>query len=356
MRVLLLTTDVFGGHGGIALYNRDLSAALTQHDSVAELVVVPRTAPRGSFELPPRVTFHAEAGAGALAYTRTIAGLKKQRFDLVICGHINLLPVAAVFGRPLLFVYGIDAWHPPHRPLARRLMSRCRGVVSISAITRDRMLAWSGYDGRTFLLPNAIHAGDYGIRPRRRDLIDRYGLAGKRVLLTAGRLDARERYKGFDEVMEILPGLPADVAYLIAGAGSDADRLRERAVSLGVADRVRFTGLFDEAEKADLYSLADAYVMPSRGEGFGFVVLEALAAGVPVVASKHDGTREAVRDGQLGLLVDPANPAEITAAIREVLERPVRGIDPGLEYFSFENFARRTGEIIDAIAPSTRER
>ena len=182
--------------------------------------------------------------------------------------------------------------------------------------------------------------------------MQRYGLAGKRVLLTVGRLDSRERYKGFDEVMEVLPGLPADVVYLVAGGGNDAIGLRDRAAALGLGDRVNFTGLFPEEEKPDLYALADAYVMPSRGEGFGFVVLEALASGLPVVASKQDGTREAVRDGELGLLVDPANPSEIAQAIREALARGERHIAPGLDYFSFENFTRRTNEIIEKVRQS----
>ena len=63
----------------------------------------------------------------------------------------------------------------------------------------------------------------------------------------------------------------------------------------------------------DLYNLADVYVMPSPGEGFGFVFLEAMACGVPVIGSKVDGGREALLDGKLGLLVDPTNHAELRA-------------------------------------------
>jgi glycosyltransferase involved in cell wall biosynthesis len=81
--------------------------------------------------------------------------------------------------------------------------------------------------------------------------------------------------------------------------------LQEKARSLGVHGRVVFAGYVPESEKADHYRLADAYVMPGRGEGFGIVYLEALACGVPVVASEVDGSREAVREGALGILVDP---------------------------------------------------
>jgi glycosyltransferase involved in cell wall biosynthesis len=104
-----------------------------------------------------------------------------------------------------------------------------------------------------------------------------------------------------------------------------------------------------EADKAAYYRLADAYVMPSRKEGFGFVFLEAMACGIPVIASRTDGSREAVRDGLLGALVDPDQPAELHQAIREALRKP-RGVIPeGLAYFSFENFTRRVRELVDEV-------
>ena len=352
MKILLLCTDAYGGHGGIALYNRDLAEALAARDDVEEVLVVPRVVRNDPGRIPHKITFLADAARGPAHYLRALATVRKA--DLVICGHLNLLPVAcALTAHPLLFVYGIEAWKPMRSPLSRRLLHRCRAVVSISDLTLRRLLAWSGYRGPTHLLPNAIHAGQYGIRNRRADLIERYALDGKRVLLTVGRLAAEERYKGFDEVMEVLPTLPEDVVYMIAGGGNDFPRLQRKAVDCGIGKRVIFTGLFPEEEKPDLYALADVYVMPSRGEGFGYVFLEALASGVPVVGSKLDGGREALLGGELGLLVDPASPAEIERAIREVLERGTRRIPERLRHFSFERFAERLGAILSAtVSPA----
>jgi glycosyltransferase involved in cell wall biosynthesis len=186
------------------------------------------------------------------------------------------------------------------------------------------------------------------MRPRNRELAARYHLENKRVLMTLGRVEAAERYKGFDEVLEIMPELEDDIAYVIAGGGNDVPRLQRKAAALGVAERVVFTGLLPEHEKADLYNLADVYVMPSRGEGFGFVLLEAMACGVPVIASRLDGGREAVRGGALGQLVDPTNPAEIRIAIEDAL-RTEKRIPDGLDYFSFANFEQRTHAIIDSL-------
>jgi glycosyltransferase involved in cell wall biosynthesis len=90
--------------------------------------------------------------------------------------------------------------------------------------------------------------------------------------------------------------------------------------------------------------------MPSRGEGFGFGLLEALAWGVPVIASGLDGGREAVREGALGQLVDPTNPAEIRLAIIDALAAGEKRLPAGLDYFSYANFERRTHAIIDGLA------
>jgi glycosyltransferase involved in cell wall biosynthesis len=346
MKALLLCTDAYGGHGGIALYNRDLAEALAARPECEEVLVVPRVIRSDPGSIPAKITFVASAARGPLHYMRAIAAARRAKPDLVVCGHVNLLSVAcSIAPHPLLMIYGIEAWK--HRlAVGTRLLHRSAAVISISAVTRDRFLAWSHYAGPTHLLPNAIHAERYGIRAKRADLVARYGLEGKRVLLTVGRLAREERYKGFDEVLEVLPHFDDDVVYIIGGGGNDRARLENKAARCGVGGRVIFTGHFPEEEKADLYNLADLYVMPSRGEGFGFVFLEALACGLPVIGSKHDGGAEALLGGRLGLLVDPANPAEIEHAIRELLQHPARSIPEQLEYFSFDNFQRRLRAIV----------
>lgn len=354
MRILHLCTDVYGGHGGIALYNREVIAAMASHPRVDEVVVVPRVIVAPELEpIPPNVRFIAEAARGRLSYMRALRRVTRgATFDLVVCAHVNLLPIARfVTNNPLLFIYGIEAWKPLRDPLSNRLLHRARGVVTISEITGERFAGWSGYTGPMHLLPNSIHAEDYGIRPKNRELAARFRVENHRVLLTLGRVVAAERYKGFDEVLEVLPDVARvydNVAYVIAGGGNDLPRLARKATELGVADRVRFTGLVREEEKADLYNLADAYVMPSRGEGFGFVFLEALACGVPVIGSRLDGGREALRGGMLGRLVDSTNPAEVRVALLDALAGRSREINPALDYFSFANFQRRMHAIVDA--------
>src|SRR6185436_2494886 len=169
------------------------------------------------------------------------------------------------------------AWHPARSPLANMLAKKVLWVVSISTTTARKFHAWARPVAQHLrVLPNAIHAEWYGPGEKNPALLRRYALEGKTVLMTLGRLVSAERYKGFDEVLDLMPELVKAVpgiVYLVVGDGSDRSRLEEKARNLGLADRVVFAGQIAEAEKADHYRLADAYVMASRGEGFGFVLL-----------------------------------------------------------------------------------
>lgn len=355
-RVLVLASDAHGRPGGIAQYNRDVLQALSNSECIEEVLVLPRLVDSPEFITPPKVRYDFASAGGVLRFLFRCAmsALFVPRVSLVYCAHLNLLPVATALSwirrAPLvLAIYGIDAWSPPKSRLAAWCARRCPHVVSISQVTLDRFKHWAGEGARSYaVLPNAIRAGDYGADGKPHDLAARLGLAGRTVIMTFGRMSADERYKGFDEVLEILPRLRAripGIAYLIVGDGSDRERLVAKAQSLGVSDLVIFAGRVSEAEKADHYRLADAYVMPSSGEGFGFVVLEALACGLPVVASEIDGTREAVRDGELGILVDPEDSAALERATLEALARP-KGVPPGIDHFSFSNFERRLNTAV----------
>jgi phosphatidylinositol alpha-1,6-mannosyltransferase len=359
MRILVMTTDCFGGHGGIAQYNRDLCTALAQHPQCTEVRVMARNQPAPPGPLPPGVVQDAASAGGKRAFVEAcLRAAAHARYDLLVCGHVNLLPVAALVEAVqrvpvVLMVYGIEVWKAPPGRLNRLLVERTRHLASISAITRDRMRAWAQMRRATdHILPNAIHLQNYAVGPKPAELLRRYGLQGHRVLLTLARLDAAERYKGVDEVLEELAVLQKDeptLRYVVAGDGTDKPRLMDKARSLGVGQHVVFTGRVAEAEKADHYRLADAFAMPGRGEGFGFVFLEALACGIPVVASRLDGSREAVRDGMLGTLVDPDNRAELRAGLLGALRAPRGTVPDGLKYFEMANFTARTHTMVDAV-------
>lgn len=354
---LSLVTDAYGGEGGIALYGRDFLSAICSHPATRDVVAVARLAPHRPEPMPLRLHFETAGIGSKLRYAVTVARvlLSKRRLDLVVCGHINLLPLAAaaaaIARAPLLLViYGIDAWRPRRRWLAKLLARRVDAVSAISEITLERFVSWSGMSReRCSVLPNAIHPQRYGDGPKKEALLERYGVRGRKVILTLGRLAESERYKGIDEVLEIMPRLLEklpDAVYVIGGDGSDRARLQSKAASLGLNGHVIFTGYIAEEEKADHYRLADAFVMPSHGEGFGFVLLEAMACGTPVVGSRTDGGREALRDGALGRLVDPGNPGELVQAICDALHQP-RAVPSGLEHFAYARFEQRCHRALE---------
>ena len=350
----MLVTEAHGGLGGIAQYNRDVIDVLSRLDYVDEIVVLPLVVSGYSFVAPSKVKYvhyDIKGSGGRLRFLAVAAAqvISLQRFDVIYCAHINLMPIAA-FIRGLrripvvLAIYGIDAWQRSSVWFSGLAVRYSDLVISISQLTLDRFREWTAIDGvKTAIVPNAIRCEKYGVAAKRADLAERLGLTGGPVIMTFGRLSSAERYKGFDEILELLPQLrqsEPDLKYLIAGDGDDRPRLETKAFNLGLSNSVVFCGPVPEESKADYYRLADAYVMPSSGEGFGFVVIEAMACGIPVVASAADGTQEAVRGGELGSVVDPKDSEALKKAILEALRKP-KCVPPGLSYFSFEKFTER---------------
>lgn len=358
---MLLVSDAFGGQGGIAKFNRDLIAALAAQDTLETVVALPRKCTGELGSIPRKAVFVAEAAGGKLRYVRVLCSvLLRNDFDVVVCGHINLIPLAflakKILGVPIvLIVHGVDAWRPTGSAVTNFLARRVDRFVAVSELTKRRFMSWTGLSiARGSVLPNCFDRGAFGPGPKRGDLLDRYGLNGKLVLMTCGRLSSREQYKGLDEVLEVLGDLTAivpNLVYLVVGEGDDRPRLEEKARTLGLDDRVVFAGFVAEAEKVDHFRLADAYVMPGRGEGFGIVYLEAMACGIPTVGSKLDGSKDALRDGALGILVDPDDRADIKRGILEALVRP-KDIPVGLDYFSFDNYAKRVGNLLRQFQPT----
>ncbi len=358
MRIFALLTDAYGVNGGIAVYNRDFLEALAADPKIEKITCLPRLIDRPMTPVPDKIDFRVAAAKGMPAYLIQFAKAWREakESDLIYCAHVSLAPLAwlysVLFRKPVLgALYGIEAWQPTKRAITGRLLVSIGSFYAISAFTKDRFRAWSGVeDDRIALLPNAVHLERYGLGPKSPALAKRLGVTGRTVLMTFGRLVSQERAKGFDEVMDILPRVAEkipNIIYVIAGDGDYRPALEAKAERLGIADRVVFSGFVDEGEKADFYRLADAYVMPSRGEGFGFVFLEAMACGVPVVASTADGSRDAVLDGKLGAMVDPDDPAALEAAILKALKtKPA--IPAGLSHFTFDAFAKRARAVAHA--------
>ena len=362
-RALLLVTDAFGGRGGIAKFNRDLLASIAAMPECAEVVALPRLIPTDTGPLPSKLNYVARAARGKVAYVwEALRQALSGQFDVVICAHINLSPLATLVewiigAHTILIVHGIDAWTPHRNPLVRQSLSRFARILGVSELTLARLRSWSGLEKTPMrVLSNCVDLHHFRPGPKSADLARSLNIENHTVLMTMGRLAGRERGKGFDEIIRALPALAEkvpNVVYLVCGEGEDRARLESVAEQVGVHDRVRFTGYVPEPEKADYYRLADAYVMPSHGEGFGIVFLEAMACGIPVMGSRLDGGREALLDGELGVLVDPDDPADVVAGVLKTLSAN-RGVPPGLQRYSIDAFEGKLQAVMRetlALAP-----
>ena len=146
------------------------------------------------------------------------------------------------------------------------------------------------------------------------------GLANEPALLTMARLDDQKRHRHLiDAIATLAKGRP-NLVTLLAGEGPLVGSLRAQCASLGLTDRVRFLGY--RRDVPELLEAADVVVLPSLYEGLPLVAIEALAAGRPMVATEVDGTPEVVIHERTGLLVPPANPFALAAAIERLLDNP----------------------------------
>ena len=183
------------------------------------------------------------------------------------------------------------------------------------------ILSWAAIQPeRVLVLPNTVR--DVFLPGDGSTLRSALGLEGKQILLTVGRMDSNERYKGQDRVIGTIPYLIShgyDVEYVVIGDGDDRSRLEALADEIGVRQRVRFLGAVGIQTLVDAYRMADLFVLPSIGEGFGIAFLEAMVSGTPALGLDVGGARDALADGHLGTIVSES---EFPSAIARLLEAP----------------------------------
>ena len=184
--------------------------------------------------------------------------------------------------------------------------------------------------------------------------VDEPTIDGRIVFL--GRLAPKKRVSDLIRAFDRLAADYPDAELVIVGEGPLGEELRELVIDLGIADRVTFTGRVEEAEIPSYYASAQLFVLPSVWEGHPLTLLEAWAAGLPVIASDVEGITEFVDHGETGYLVESRNPATLADAIRYALDHPEEARAWGEaareraeREFSWETAARRTREIYDRV-------
>ena len=272
----------------------------------------------------------------ALAAGRAVRQrLRGRRFDLVHAHWIvpNGVVAAAAFGKAPLAIglHGSDVFlaeKPGVRSLARWALSRSRLLTGCSPELVDRVRALGFPAERSRVIPYGVDVTAFSPAPDRRALWrGKLGIPdGAPLLLGVGRMATK---KGFQVLMEILPRLLSgypELRIVLAGGGDLLDGLK--AAASPWPDRVFFPGSVLRDTLPDLYRAADLFVLPavhdSKGnvDGLPNVILEAMASGLPVVASGISGIPLAVADGRTGLLVPEKDPEALLEALGRLLANP----------------------------------
>ncbi|RYZ36991.1 MAG: glycosyltransferase family 1 protein [Sphingobacteriales bacterium] len=283
--------------------------------------------------------------------------------DVVILSHINLLVIGWMIKflspktKVFLLAHGIEVW-VPLPSWKKRMLGKLDRILPVSEFTKEKMKTLYGLDeDRLAVLNNCLDP----FLTRKLSAQDRPALRNKHgfsdkdiVLFTLTRLKSSEQYKGYDKVIRALPEVLKrypTVKYLIGGKydAEEKARLDQLVSELQLQDQVFFSGFVPDEDVEGLFTLADVYAMPSTGEGFGIVFIEALFYGLPVIAGNVDGSVDALDNGRFGLLMDPNNPVELREAICSAIEKR-KELAPRAEAvadrFGFERYKEKLKAMI----------
>lgn len=283
------------------------------------------------------------------ATLRTMRILRDEQFD-VIHVHEPLAPGPPITTVTLHAAPTVGTFHAAGRssmyrygaPILARIANRIDHRVVVS---KDALGLVSGYLGGDYeVLFNGVDTAEIrSVVPRQLE---------RPALFFLGRHEER---KGLEVLLRALALLDLDVSCWVAGDGPDTNRLR---VEYGGDARIEWLGRITEADKLDRLRSASVFCAPSlHGESFGVVLVEAMAAGTPVVASALNGYRNVATDNVDSLLVPQGDPAALAAAIRRVLidsalaSRLVARGNARADDFAMSNLASRYAAIYHRLAP-----
>ena len=298
---------------------------------------------------------------GPLSLTRTRRWLREGRFDVLhvhepTVPSVSMLATFAASG-PLVATFhtatarsrALQVFGTALQPALEKLTGR----IAVSPAARRVVVEHLG--GDAVLIPNGVDVRRFaggGTTPRR---------AGSTVVFL-GRID--EGRKGLAVLLEALPELVRlvpDVHLVVAGPGDADDVLA--AIPPSLRDRVELLGLISEADKVSLLASGDVYCAPNtHGESFGIVLVEAMAAGLPVVASDLEAFRRVLEDGRAGVLFPGRDAGALARALGDLLGDPARreqlqaAAFTAVQAYDWSTVTRRVLEVYEtAVAMAPRD-
>jgi glycosyltransferase involved in cell wall biosynthesis len=296
--------------------------------------------------------------------------LAARKPGVVFANHPNLAPVAMAMrmlsprSRVVVMTYGIDVWEPLP-PLRRAALRRAAAVTSCSTYTAQKLVSLQHVaSDRVFHIPLSLDPEFMELAASAPNLPLPQGFPEGRIILSVGRWAANERYKGLDHLIQVFPELQRRFKnlYLVAvGDGDDRPRLEALARETGVANSVIFLRGLSRADLVACFARCDIFALPSAGEGFGYVFVEAMALGKPAVGGAHGGTPDIIQDGETGYLVTHGDVARLALVIGKLLDDDSLRMGMGRRAgehvranFIFERFESRLSELLLAGPSSGR--
>ena len=365
MNILFVCLTAFSRFGGIEKFNKAFIKALSANETVNPFIYCLYDIAPDSHYVESK-KFKGFGGSRLKFVISAIQEAVKQ--DVVFIGHINLAVVAlAKIIKPslkvVLITHGIEVWRQLN-PLKKWALQQVDQILAVSHHTKNELIQLHGVQ------PNKIKVFPNTIDPffpvpnsftKSAALLKRYHITvTDKVLLSVCRLSAAEAYKGYDTVLRALPMVLQEypsLTYAVVGKYDEVEkeRLLHLAKELQVLDNFKLLGFVHENELIDHFLLGDAFVMPSKNEGFGIVYIEAMACGIPVIAGNADGSVDALANGALGTLVDPGDVEAIGKAIIEAISGNYTYSDKQhlqnkvLARFSFTSYQNRLKEVLNNL-------
>jgi glycosyltransferase involved in cell wall biosynthesis len=292
------------------------------------------------------------------------------RFDLLRVHSLRYIGPAALLARRR---YRLDVPIVAHHHhldasllnpfIEGRVIRAVERVVVGSQFARRQASAELGVPADKFsVVPYGVDAR-FAPGPRPGELSGRWGVGAEPVVLFLGGLKARKNLSLLLDVWGEVARACPDARLVIVGSGPLRQRLEQQAGAPGAPGRVVFTGYVPERDKVDYYRLADVLLFPSALEGFGFTVAEAMACGLPVVASNRGSLPELVVDGEGGFLIDPDRRADVVAAtVRLLRDASLRArlgaanVERAQQRFRWERCAADTAAVYEEVLDAWRRR
>ena len=293
------------------------------------------------------VHVHASVPMGDLA---GFLYAKKKQKPLIVTLHLDLGSYKG---------FAIKLGYSLYCMLIGKLLSWANVIISPSRYYISEIRALDKYKDKVIVIPNGIDVGDFNAAYSREDSKRELGFSpSDRLLLYVGNFEPR---KGLDILIKAMPRILKEAQntnLVLVGDGIMRDKLEALAKKLGVAEHVKFTGFVNKSEKIRYYKSADIFILPSLYEIFGIVNLEAMACGIPVVASKVGGIPEVVKDGKNGLLIPPGNSEALADALiyllenEDVREKMGKSGRKKVEGYSWERIAEETEKVYNEVLSS----